>query len=249
MRWRVGLTGLLLIVGGMLGMSSQQALSTASPPGPTALPTPSTETSTSATPSESPTSTTVTPATTTTSATTKPYHPPRGNPTSVSITRGGKQVMTPQPISGPVGLKRDSQGNLVTRLNLPVLEPPDDSVGWYHEQGAWPKPGFPGPSVLVAHISHMGAHGPFFSLASVKGQQTGAQQGDLIAVTYSSGDKVVFRVTEVDHPEKVELPGDKIWNKTQKPVLRLITCDPTTPFVDGHYLGNVLVYADQLVVS
>lgn len=157
--------------------------------------------------------------------------------------------MAPQPISGPVGLKRDSQGNLVTRLGLPVLEPPDDSVGWYHEQGAWPKPGFPGPSVLVAHITHQGDPGPFFSLARVNGLQSGAKIGDRIIVTYSSGDQVTFIVTDVDHPEKVELPGGKIWNKTQKPVLRLITCDPTTPFVNGHYLGNVLVYADQLVAS
>jgi hypothetical protein len=167
----------------------------------------------------------------------------------VRITRAGKKVMGPETIGGPVGLKRDSRGNLVTRLGLPVLEPPSDTVGWYHEQGAWPKPGFPGPSVLVAHISHQGEPGPFFALAKIKGVQSGVQKGDQVTVTYTSGDKVSFIITLVDRPEKVELPGGKIWNKTQKPVLRLITCDPTTPFVNGHYLGNVLVYADQLVQS
>jgi hypothetical protein len=167
------------------------------------------------------------------------------------------QVMAPQKIGGPVGLKRDSKGNLVKRLGLTVLEPGSD-VGWYHEQGTWPKPGFPGPSVLVAHISHgLDVPGPFFSLVSIKGVQEGVREGDRVTVTYTLDgnikskviDKVVFIVTQVDRPEKVELPVSKIWNKTQKPVLRLVTCDPTTPFVNGHYLGNVIVYADVMVAG
>jgi hypothetical protein len=238
-RWRavIGMLGLVVVV-----VSVFLALSTAPRPDTPSLPLPVAVT----TPAPSPSLTslgTATPA----SSTTKTVQPatataqiatPRGNPVGVRISRQGTTVLNER-ISGPIGLERDGRGNLVYLNGETVLEPPLTTVGWYHEQGAWPKPGYPGPSVLVAHISHQGKPGPFWNLDLVA-------TGDVVTVAYDSGDKVTFHVTQnPDHMPKVDLPGGKIWNKTQKPVLRLITCDPSTPFRAGHYAGNIIVYADQ----
>lgn len=152
---------------------------------------------------------------------------PRGNPVKVRVTRRGVKILS-EPISGPVNLQPDQD-----------LVPPLSSVAWFYQK-VWPKPGFPGPSVLVGHIIQQGKHGVFWNLQSVL-------RGDTIQITYSSGDIVTFTVTEVDHTQKVDLPSAKIWNPTKVPELRLVTCDPDTTFKDGHFAGNILVYADQLV--
>ena len=234
MRWRVAIWLLLGLLGSAVGVSL--ALSTARPD--TALLSPPALVTTGPSgPTATPSVTTPTPE----SSITPKFSAPRGEPTGVRITRQSATVMSQQKISGPVGLKRDSKGNLVLREGRIVLEPPDSYVAWYHE-GAWPKPGFPGPSVLVAHINHNGAHGAFWDLQAAK-------PGDRVRVSYSSGDTVTFIITAVERTKKLLLPGDKIWNATKLPVLRLVTCDPVTDFQNGHYLGNVLVFADQLVGS
>lgn len=238
MRWRVAIWALLVgLLGSVVGVSL--ALSAAWPD-TSSLPPPAAVTAgpISPTTTHSPSVTTPTPKI----SVTPKFSAPRGEPTGVRITRLGKTLMSEQKISGSVGLKRDSKGNLVYREGRTVLEPPDSNVAWYHENGAWPKPGYPGPSVLVAHINHNGKPGAFWNLQVVK-------PGDSVGVSYSSGDTVTFIITAVERPQKVFLPSDKIWNATKRPVLRLVTCDPVTDFQNGHYLGNVLVYADQLVGS
>ncbi len=232
MRWRIYF-GLLAFVGFVV--SAPLALSTARPDTPS-LPPPLVVATSQPGPGSTSPVTTNAPS----PSATKTIAAPRGNPVRVRITRQTSVVLS-EPISGPVGLKRDSKGNLVLSDGRKVLEPPPTTVGWYHEQGGWPKPGFPGPSVLVAHISHKGNPGPFWNLDLVAA-------GDLVAVAYSSGDAVTFLVTQnpVRMP-KLKLPSDKIWNDTNRPVLRLITCDPNTPFRSGHYAGNIIVYADRLV--
>jgi sortase (surface protein transpeptidase) len=147
------------------------------------------------------------------------------------VSRRGKGFIDKR-ISQPVGLTNEGGKR--------VLYPPVDTVGWYKE-GRWQaKPGYPGPSVLVAHISYHGKPGPFWLLPEVR-------KGDQIMVTYSSGDKVTFVVTGVEHTEKIALPVDKIWIASNDPVLWLVTCDPDTPFRNGHYAGNVLVRAVPVV--
>lgn len=232
MRWRYLIGSVALVV---FGMSAPLALSTARPDS-LSLPTPTVDTTLQPSPFSTSPVTTGTPA----KSTAKKLATPRGNPIRVRITRQGHLVLN-EPISGPIGLKRDNKGNLVYSNDRTVLEPPPTTVGWYHEQKAWPKPGFPGPSVLVAHISRKGNPGPFWNLDLVA-------TGDLVAVAYDSGTTVTFLVTQNPvHLLKLKLPTDKIWNGTNRPVLRLITCDPATPFRAGHYAGNIIVYADRLV--
>jgi LPXTG-site transpeptidase (sortase) family protein len=105
-------------------------------------------------------------------------------------------------------------------------------VGWY-ELG--PAPGASGPSVMVAHVSYNGVHGAFYDLKKLK-------VGDQVLVYDSAGDYAVFQVDSKEITLKTELPTEKIWNETQDPLLRLITCGGRYDSQTQHYLSNVIVY-------
>lgn len=153
---------------------------------------------------------------------------PAGSPTRVQVTSGGRELV---------------DANLgATRLDAQkVLAPPFGTAGWYAEPG-WPKPGHKGASILVGHINHGGNPDVFWNLPSVK-------LGDIVTVTYGSGSTVKFKITRSEPASKKGVPqDDSIWDwDNPKPVLRLITCDPGTPLSAGHYEGNWVVWADQMV--
>ena len=119
--------------------------------------------------------------------------------------------------------------------------PPSTPAGWYAEPG-WPKPGNKGASILVGHINHQGNPDVFWNLPSVK-------LGDIVTVTYGSGRQVKFKITRSEAAPKTGVPkDDTIWDwDNPEPVLRLITCDPDTPLSGGHYEGNWVVWADEMV--
>lgn len=122
-----------------------------------------------------------------------------------------------------------------------ILAPPPGVAGWYAEKG-WPKPGYPGASIIAGHINTLRL-GPdtFARLPEVR-------PGDLITVRYSSGDEVRFRVDRSAAVPKKQTPkDDSIWDAgNPRPLLRLITCDPTTPVRSGHYVGNWVVWASPI---
>ncbi len=226
----VTLCVMLIGVGALWALSSVRSATHQVLPPP--VTTPTSPTTSTRPPSPSPSKTASSPRPTATIEASKPV--PHGNPAEVQVSRRDK-VYLEKKISGPVGLTPEN--------GKQVLYPPPSTVGWY-SQGRWKaKPGQPGPSVLVAHISSGGGKpGPFWDL-------TQAAKGDRVKVKYDSGDSITFIVTLVEHTKKVALPTEKIWTSTKKPVLRLITCDPDTPYRGGHYDGNVLVYADQVAGS
>lgn len=104
----------------------------------------------------------------------------------------------------------------------------------------WPKPGWPGASILAGHINSAALGLDTFA------KIIDARPGDRIEVRYDSGDQVSFTVTKSAAESKVDVPGDKsIWDAgNPRPLLRLITCDPGTPLQGGHYEGNWVVWAD-----
>lgn len=151
---------------------------------------------------------------------------PQGEPKRVVVTAlGGDELVDAKLV--PAGLDDDG-----------ILAPPAGVAGWYDEKG-WPKPGYPGASILAGHINTR-ATGPdtFAKLPEVR-------PGALIRVTYSSGDEVDFVATRSAAVPKKETPkDDTIWDAgNPRPLLRLITCDPTTPVKGGHYVGNWVVWA------
>lgn len=153
---------------------------------------------------------------------------PAGDPTRVQVESGGRSIV-------------DANLQATTLDSEKVLAPPFGTAGWYAEPG-WPKPGHQGASILVGHINHGSNPDVFWNLPKVK-------VGDIVTVTYGSGNTVKFKITKSEAATKKGVPqDDSIWDHDNpEPVLRLITCDPETPLNEGHYEGNWVVWADQMV--
>ncbi|MBM2622076.1 class F sortase [Actinoplanes sp. LDG1-06] len=170
--------------------------------------------------------------------------PPRSTPPSVQPARTGGDVLTRGellPTSAP------------TRVRIPALhvdEPvtglgqnPDGSmevptdartVGWYTKA---PTPGSLGPAVLAGHVNYRGADGTFARLATLR-------TGDRISVIRQDGVTAVFAVTRVDRYAKDQFPADAVYGAIDHAGLRLITCGGDFDHRSGHYVDNIVAYAE-----
>ena len=85
------------------------------------------------------------------------------------------------------------------------------------------------------------AQGPavFFELKQLK-------PGDTVTVGLSSGQHVVFSVMLVRQYPKDAFPTADVYGARPDPELRLITCGGE--FAAGHYLDNIVVYANLRTV-
>jgi sortase (surface protein transpeptidase) len=128
-----------------------------------------------------------------------------------------------------VGLKPDGS-----------MQTPDFGTAAWYDLG--PKPGNPGPAVVLAHVDSK-ANGPdvFYRLRELK-------PADQVTVHYPDR-TITFAVTAREQTTKTQLPAAKIWNDAKTPVLRLITCGGAFDRKAGSYLDNVIVYADELVTA
>lgn len=143
---------------------------------------------------------------------------PAGAPVRISIPAIGVDAK----VVG-VGLRSDGA------MEVPAV----DLAGWY-EWG--PRPGEPGPAVIIGHVD--GRNGPavFYRLRQL-------HAGQRILVLGASGATSAFTVEAVEQQPKSALPVGRIWNRTTRPVLRLITCGGSFDRISGRYRDNVIVYA------
>jgi Sortase domain len=143
---------------------------------------------------------------------------PVGRPTRVVIPAVGVEARVV-----PVGLQADG-----------AMEVPDvDLAGWY-EPG--PRPGEPGPAVIVGHVDSRSGPAVFSALHRLR-------PGDRIVVGQDGTPASVFAVERLERQPKAALPVGRIWNRTKAPVLRLITCGGSFDRSTGHYRDNLIVYA------
>jgi hypothetical protein len=120
----------------------------------------------------------------------------------------------------------DSRGRLV---------PPEyGSAGWY---AAGPEPGEPGAAVIAGHLDNKSGPDVFAALGRAK-------PGDRIRVRLKDGTLVAFRVTLVKQFPQNHFPTKRVYGSTRKPTLRMITCGGNYDHAAGHYLDNVVVFAD-----
>jgi hypothetical protein len=122
----------------------------------------------------------------------------------------------------PVGLKPD--GAMET--------PASGDAGWFNRG---PRPGAPGPAVVLAHVHGRYGDDVFTRLHELRA-------GDRVSVRRTDGTST-FVVTGQELVAKEALPYDRIWNDTDEPVLRLITCGGTPNPTTGRYPANTIVYA------
>jgi hypothetical protein len=118
---------------------------------------------------------------------------------------------------------------------------PDGSIGVpsWHTAGWWadgPKPGQPGPAVILGHVDSR--HGPdvFYRLGEV-------QPGQDVVVTRADGTAAHFTVERVELVPKSAFPTDVVFAPSLTPGLRLVTCGGDFDRAVGHYEDNVIVFA------
>lgn len=145
-----------------------------------------------------------------------PAHP--SDPMVITIPRIGVKA-------GIVGIGLQADG---------AMQVPDpDKVGWY-KRG--PRPGAPGPAVLIGHVDNRTGPAVFYRLRELR-------PGDKILIRQRGGPTTKFIVGRLERHPKTALPTKRIWTTTSKPVLRLMTCDGKFDRTTGHYLDNLIVYA------
>jgi LPXTG-site transpeptidase (sortase) family protein len=114
------------------------------------------------------------------------------------------------------------------------MEVPDfGDAGWYTPG---PVPGEAGPAVIAAHVDSVAGPDVFYRLDQLR-------SGDEVTVEHADGTSTTFVVRRREQQLKEELPVDRIWNDTSKPVLRLITCGGDFDEEQRSYRSNVIVFA------
>ncbi|MFF0743939.1 class F sortase [Streptomyces sp. NPDC004111] len=149
----------------------------------------------------------------------RPLAPSR--PTGLTIPSAGVRA------DGMVGLGLDAHQELEVPSVADAEKP-----GWY--TGAV-TPGERGAAILVAHYDT--AQGP--ALLRNVGKM---KIGDAIEVGRADGSTARFRIREIQQVDKKEFPTNKVYGKTNRPELRLITCGG--PIRDGHRSDNIIFFAD-----
>lgn len=114
-----------------------------------------------------------------------------------------------------------------------IAAPPYDQVGWY---AAGPRPGQPGPAILLGHVDTKTGPAPFYRLARLR-------PGDAVVVDRADGSSVRFGVSGRLQVAKSSFPADLLYAPALAPVLRLVTCGGKFNKASGHYRDNVVVSA------
>jgi Sortase domain len=109
-----------------------------------------------------------------------------------------------------------------------------DVAGWYRRG---PRPGQPGPAVILGHVDSRSAPGVFIGLRSVR-------KGTLVRIDRTDGTSVTFRITGVSRVPKNRFPTDLVYAPTLDPTLRLVTCGGSFDRTRGSYRDNVIAFAE-----
>jgi sortase (surface protein transpeptidase) len=117
-------------------------------------------------------------------------------------------------------------------IEMPPVTTPMQA-GWF---AGSPKPGEPGPAVILGHVNGGGHAGIFARLHELA-------PGDEVLISRTDGTSTRFVVRKVDQIAKSQFPADAVYGDTAGPELRLITCGGSFDKAAHSYRDNVIVYA------
>jgi LPXTG-site transpeptidase (sortase) family protein len=126
----------------------------------------------------------------------------------------------------------DQLGRIPADKSIALPTKPD-RAGWFKDG---PRPGQPGPAVVIGHVDM--DHGPavFFRLREMK-------PGEAVYVDRADGSSQRFTVTAVRQVAKSDFPTVDVYGPDLQPSLRLITCGGQFDYQAHNYLDNVIVFA------
>jgi sortase (surface protein transpeptidase) len=107
------------------------------------------------------------------------------------------------------------------------------TAGWY-EKG--PRPGQPGPAVIVGHVDSRSGPAVFHRLPELR-------PGARVLVDLADGTTARFTVDGRQQVAKSQFPADLVYAPTLETVLRLVTCGGAFDAGTGHYRDNIIVTA------
>jgi sortase (surface protein transpeptidase) len=107
------------------------------------------------------------------------------------------------------------------------------TAGWY-DQG--PRPGQPGPAVILGHVDSKSGPAVFYQLRTLR-------PGDTVRVGLADGRTLVFRVQRLQRYPKNQFPTQAVYFPTLGRELRLITCGGDFDYARHSYVDNIVVYA------
>jgi sortase (surface protein transpeptidase) len=120
-----------------------------------------------------------------------------------------------------------------------TLETPTD----YGEAGWWsggPKPGEPGAAVITGHVDSARS-GP-----AVFARLGELLPGDIFSYTSRTGKQVRFEVESSERYAKEDFPTQRVYGRSDEPVVRLVTCTGNFDVGEGEYSDNLVVYARRI---
>ena len=181
---------------------------------------------------------------------------PGHSPTAASSPHSGPAATAkphePPGVAGFHSVRTYDQPALPVRLQIPAidvstplvklgrlpdgsLEVPKDwgTAGWY-DKG--PRPGQPGPAVILGHVDSKTGPAVFYQLRALR-------PGDIVRVGLADGRMLTFRVQRLQRYPKDEFPTEAVYFPTLNRELRLITCGGEFDYARHSYLDNIVVYA------
>jgi LPXTG-site transpeptidase (sortase) family protein len=109
-------------------------------------------------------------------------------------------------------------------------------AGWFK---GGPRPGQPGPAVIIGHVDWDHSPAVFFRLREMK-------PGQAVYVDRADGSTQEFRVTQVRQVAKDDFPTQDVYAPDLESSLRLITCGGQFDYSTHNYLDNVIVFASPV---
>jgi sortase (surface protein transpeptidase) len=120
------------------------------------------------------------------------------------------------------------------RPDATIAVPDSPAVaGWYAEG---PRPGQPGPAVILGHVDSTAGPGVFYHLFELR-------PGADVLVDRADGTIAGFRVDRITRVPKTSFPTELVYAPNLQPSLQLVTCGGTFDHRRRSYRDNVIVTA------